>query len=110
MYLAVPWLPKAFLPFSRIGLLAILLFGWESVKPRTHFFATVMVAFGAHFSAVWIIIANSWQQTPAGHHVVAAQNGLRAEIVDFWQMVLNPSAIDRLTHSIAGACRQEPFS
>ncbi|HNR68731.1 MAG TPA: cytochrome ubiquinol oxidase subunit I [bacterium] len=95
--------------FLESGFLAILLFGWDRVKPRTHFFATVMVAFGAHFSAVWIIIANSWQQTPAGHHVVAAQNGLRAEIVDFWQMVLNPSAIDRLTHSIAGAWQAGAF-
>ena len=29
-----------------------------------------MVALGALFSSVWIIIANSWQQTPAGFHIV----------------------------------------
>ena len=29
-----------------------------------HFFATCMVALGSIFSAVWIVVANSWQQTP----------------------------------------------
>jgi len=40
---------------------------------------------GAHFSAIWIIVANSWQQTPAGHHIVGSGYGT-AEIVDFWQV------------------------
>jgi cytochrome d ubiquinol oxidase subunit I len=50
--------------FLESGFLAILLFGWDKVGPKMHFFATCMVALGAHFSAVWIIVANSWQQTP----------------------------------------------
>jgi cytochrome d ubiquinol oxidase subunit I len=29
-----------------------------------------MVALGAHFSAIWILVANSWMQTPAGYHLV----------------------------------------
>ncbi|HPI32221.1 MAG TPA: cytochrome ubiquinol oxidase subunit I, partial [candidate division Zixibacteria bacterium] len=57
--------------FLESGFLAILLFGWDRVKPRTHFIATLLVALGAHFSAVWIVVANSWQQTPAGHHLVS---------------------------------------
>ncbi|HNW60300.1 MAG TPA: cytochrome ubiquinol oxidase subunit I [bacterium] len=95
--------------FLESGFLAILLFGWERVKPRTHFFATCMVALGAHFSAVWIIVANSWQQTPAGHHVVGFGNTLRAEIVDFWQLVFNPSTLHRLSHSLAGAWQAGAF-
>lgn len=53
--------------FLESGFLAILLFGWDLVPPWMHFFATVMVAVGGIFSSVWIVIANSWQQTPAGH-------------------------------------------
>lgn len=90
--------------FLESGFLAILLFGWNKVKPRTHFISTILVTFGAHLSAVWILVANSWQQTPAGHHIVTRQVGdtliARAEIVDFWQVVFNPSTIDRLTHTI----------
>src|SRR5215813_6741474 len=56
--------------FLESGFLAILVFGWDRVSPRLHFVATVMVAFGSIFSAVWIVIANSWQQTPAGFRMV----------------------------------------
>jgi len=95
--------------FLESGFLAILLFGWNRVKPRTHFLATCMVALGAHFSAVWIIVANSWQQTPAGHHIVGFGDTLRAEIVDFWQVVFNPSSLHRLSHTLAGAWQAGAF-
>jgi cytochrome d ubiquinol oxidase subunit I len=95
--------------FLESGFLAILLFGWNRVSPKFHFFSTIMVAFGAHFSAVWIVVANSWQQTPAGHHIVGEGLRARAEIVDFWQLVFNPSTIDRLTHTYAGAWQAGAF-
>ncbi|MGZ3634271.1 MAG: cytochrome ubiquinol oxidase subunit I, partial [Parachlamydiaceae bacterium] len=89
--------------FLESGFLAILLFGWHRVGPKTHFFATTMVCLGAHFSAIWIIVANSWMQTPAGYHIVGEGLQARAEIVDFWAMVFNPSSMDRLIHSVIGA-------
>lgn len=89
--------------FLESGFLAILLFGWSKVSPLFHFFATCMVALGAHFSAVWIIVANSWMQTPAGYRIVGEGMQARAEIIDFWAMVFNPSSVDRLLHSIIGA-------
>ena len=102
--------------FLESGFLAILLFGWDKVGPRLHFFATCMVALGAHFSAVWIIVANSWQQTPAGSHLeingVAAAAGqafdpaagsARMVIDDFWAVVFSPSSMDRLSHTLVGA-------
>jgi len=95
--------------FLESGFLAILLFGWDKVKPRTHFVATILVAAGAHFSAVWIVVANSWQQTPTGHHLVVADNGLRTEIVDFWAVVFNPSFLDRISHVYMGAWQAGAF-
>ena len=89
--------------FLESGFLAILLFGWDRVGRKLHFFATLMVCLGAHFSAIWIIVANSWMQTPAGFHIVGEGMRARAEIVDFWAMALNPSSIDRLVHSVIGA-------
>ena len=89
--------------FLESGFLAVLLFGWDKVSPKTHFFSTIMVALGAHFSAIWIIVANSWQQTPAGHHLVTEGTRVRAEVVDFWQVVFNPSTLDRLSHTVMGA-------
>jgi len=51
------------------GFLGIMLFGWNRVPAVIHFFATCMVAFGASLSAFWILVANSWMQTPAGIHL-----------------------------------------
>ncbi len=100
--------------FLESGFLAVLVFGWNRVGPRVHFLSTCLVSLGSMFSAVWIVVANSWQQTPAGHHVVPVfRRGqpwvidgapvLRAEIVDFWAMVFNPSSAVRLAHVLTGS-------
>ena len=93
--------------FLESGFLSLLLFGWDRVGPKMHFFATCMVAIGGIFSSVWITVANSWQQTPAGHvireQVINGHVFLRAEIVDFWAMVFNPSTVNRLIHVWLGA-------
>lgn len=85
------------------GFLGVLLFGWDRVSPRVHFISTLGVWLGSMFSAVWIVVANSWQQTPAGYHIVGEGMAARAEITDFWAMVFNPSSVDRLTHVWIGA-------
>ncbi len=95
--------------FLESGFLAVLLFGWHRVSPRVHFFSTVMVSVGSIFSAIWIIVANSWQQTPAGHRLVQHAAGLRAETADFWAVVFNPSTLDRLSHTLMGACQAGAF-
>ena len=95
--------------FLESGFLAILLFGWNRVSPTVHFLSTIMVCLGAHFSAVWIVVANSWQQTPAGHHIVGEGLSARAEIVDFWAMVFNPSSVDRIWHVYMGAWQAGAF-
>ncbi len=85
------------------GFLGVLLFGWNRVSSKVHFVATVGVFLGSMFSAVWIVIANSWQQTPTGYHIVGEGMQARAEITDFWAMVFNPSSVDRLWHTWQGA-------
>jgi cytochrome d ubiquinol oxidase subunit I len=107
--------------FLESGFLALLLFGWDKVGPKIHFFATCMVALGSHFSAIWILIANSWMQTPAGFHlervsgtthtilptgyIVQAEDmgHVRAVVDSFWDMVFNPSTLNRITHVVFGA-------
>jgi cytochrome d ubiquinol oxidase subunit I len=93
--------------FLESGFLAVLVFGWDKVSPKFHFFATLMVSLGSMFSAIWIVVANSWQQTPAGHRIVERMlNGqpyTRAETADFWAVVFNPSMVNRITHVWIGA-------
>jgi len=88
--------------FLESGFLGVLLFGWNRVGPKMHFFSTIMVALGAHFSALWIVIANSWMQTPAGHKIVGEGAARHAEIANFWQVLNNPSTLDRLSHVLIG--------
>jgi cytochrome d ubiquinol oxidase subunit I len=95
--------------FLESGFLAILLFGWDRVSPKMHFFSTVMVALGSIFSAIWIIVANSWQQTPAGYHIVITPSGPRAEVTSFFDVVFNPSTLDRLSHVLAAAFQTGAF-
>ncbi|MBN4067159.1 cytochrome ubiquinol oxidase subunit I [Simkania negevensis] len=89
--------------FLESGALGILLFGWQRVRKSVHFIATIAIAVGTHFSGFWIIAANSWMQTPTGHRIVSADAGPRAEVTDFWTMLLNYSTIPRFLH-VTFAC------
>ena len=85
--------------FLESGFLGVVVFGWDKVSRPVHFFATCMVTMGGFFSSVWIVIANSWMQTPRGYHIVGEGLRARAEITDFWAMVFNPSSLDRMVHT-----------
>ncbi len=80
--------------FLEGGFLGLMLFGGNRLGPRLWLFSIFMVVFGAHFSALWILMANSWMQTPQGYEVVDN----RAVMTDFWQVVFTPTFIPRLLH------------
>ncbi len=86
------------------GFLGILLFGWHRVSSKVHFFSTIMVALGAHFSAIWIVSANSWMHTPAGFRLAMEPDGvIVAQVTDWWEMFLNPSNLSHITHVLLSA-------
>jgi cytochrome bd ubiquinol oxidase subunit I len=85
--------------FLESGFLGLYLFGRNRVSKGVHWFSCLMVAVGATISAFWILVANSWQQTPAGFVV---QNG-RAELTNFWQAVFNASTLPRVLHTVDAA-------
>ena len=85
--------------FLESSFLAILIYGENRVSRKVYWLSSLLVAVGATLSAFWIVVANSWQQTPAGYHLV---NG-RAELTSFWEAVFNPSTLPRYLHVIAGA-------
>ena len=85
--------------FLESTFLGVYLFARGRVSKRLHWFSSLMVAVGATLSAFWIIVANSWQQTPAGYVV---KDG-RAVLTDFWAAVFNPSTLPRYLHVIVAA-------
>lgn len=95
--------------FLESGFLAIVLFGWDRVSRRVHFLATCLVCFASHFSAVWVLVANSWMQTPDGFQIAGNGAGARAVTVDFTRVVLNHSTLQRLSHTLSGAWQAGAF-
>ena len=91
--------------FLESTFLGLYIFGREKVSKGTHWFSIFMVAVGSTISGFWILVANSWQQTPAGYVI---RNG-RAELTDFWASVFNPSTMPRFYHTIDAALISAAF-
>jgi cytochrome d ubiquinol oxidase subunit I len=89
--------------FLEGGFLGLMLFGGRRLGPRMWLLSTFLVAFGAHFSALWIIMANSWMQTPAGYALVVTEQGTRAIMTSFIQVMFTPSFLTRLGHTLVAS-------
>lgn len=85
--------------FLEAAFIGVMLFGWGRVKPRIILLATVMVALGTHNSAFWIIVANSWMQTPAGVEFINGQY----QVQSWSEVIFNPSMAWRIPHMLV-AC------
>ena len=85
--------------FLEATFLGVMLFGSKRVSPRVHTIATFLVAFGTTLSAFWIIVLNSWMQTPQGFEMIGGQ----AHAVDWFAIVFNPSMPYRLAHMMTAA-------
>lgn len=89
--------------FLEGGFLGLMLFGGHRLGPRMWLLATFMVAFGAHFSAIWIVMANSWMQTPAGYALQQTPAGVMAVMTSFREVLLTPSFGARILHVLTSA-------
>jgi len=76
--------------------LGVLVFARKKVSKKAYWWSAFFVFFGSHLSGLWIIIANSWMQTPAGYKIVEG----KAVLTNFFEAALNPSIIDRYIHVI----------
>ncbi len=85
--------------FLESTFLGVLLLGWNRVSRGVLWFSGLMVAIGSTLSGFWILLANSWQQTPAGYRIV----GDRAEMTDWYLAFFNPSMWPRFFHTIDAA-------
>jgi len=84
--------------FLEASFLGVLLFGRKLVPPWAHFVAALMVAAGTLFSSFWILVVNSWMQTPAGYRI---EDG-RFLPTDWLAIMFNPSFPTRLLHTVTG--------
>ncbi|KFO67150.1 hypothetical protein ER57_12735 [Smithella sp. SCADC] len=77
--------------------LGVLLFGRNKVSPKLYWLSALLVFIGGHISAFWIVVANSWMQTPAGYSINEAG---KIVLTSFTAAVFNPSTIIRFCHTV----------
>src|SRR5947207_3553003 len=85
--------------FLEATFLGVLLFAWNRVPPWLLMLSAAIVAVGTSLSAFWILSANSWMQTPAGHEI---RDGI-AYPVDWIAVIFNPSFPYRFAHMFTAA-------
>ncbi|HAN18482.1 MAG: cytochrome C oxidase subunit II [Bacteroidetes bacterium GWC2_33_15] len=84
--------------FLESTFIAVMFFGWNKVSKKFHLLSTWLVAFGSNLSALWILVANGWMQSPVGMHF--NPDTARNEMLNFWEVFLSPIAINKFLHTI----------
>jgi cytochrome bd ubiquinol oxidase subunit I len=81
--------------------IGVWVFGWDRVSKKVHAAAIWIVAIATNLSALWILLANGWMQKPVGYHLVTNATGqVRAEMVDFAALLLNPYGLIKFFHTL----------
>ena len=84
--------------FLESTFIAVMFFGWNKVSKKFHLASTWLVAFGANLSALWILVANAWMQSPVGMQF--NPDLARNEMFNFWDVFLSPVAVNKFIHTI----------
>ena len=93
--LAIEALVAFFLESTFIG---VWVFGWDKLSKKIHLLSVWLVAIGSTLSAFWILVANSFMQSPMGFVV---DNG-RMIMNDFSALVGNPNVWVQFPHTVLG--------
>lgn len=91
--LAIEALLAFFLESTFLGL---WIFGWDKVGKKIHLTAIWLVAIGSTLSAFWILVANSFMQSPVGY---IEENG-RLVMDKFSALLTNPYVWGQFPHTI----------
>ncbi len=87
--------------FMESTFIAVMFFGWKRVSDRFHLISTWLVAIGSNLSALWILIANGWMQSPVGMQF--NPETARNEMVNFWEVALSPAAVNKFLHTLSSS-------
>jgi cytochrome d ubiquinol oxidase subunit I len=74
--IGLPFSAEGFAFFIEAIFLGLYLYGWDRLSPRAHWLTSLPIAISGILSAIFVISANAWMNSPAGFRIV---NG---EIVD----------------------------
>jgi cytochrome d ubiquinol oxidase subunit I len=94
--LAIEGLMAFFLESTFVGL---FFFGWERLSRLQHLTVTWLVAIGSNLSALWILIANAWMQSPVGAKF--NPDSMRMELQSVSAVIFNPVAQSKFVHTVS---------
>jgi cytochrome d ubiquinol oxidase subunit I len=97
--IGMPFSLEGFAFFTEAIFLGIYLYGWNRVSPVLHWLAGIVVAVSGVLSAIFVVLANSWMNAPAGFDVV---NGQMVNINPIAAM-LNPASLHETVHMVLAA-------
>ena len=81
--------------------IGVWIFGWDKISKKMHALSIWIVALATNLSALWILLANGWMQQPVGYHLVKNAAGqVRAEMIDFGALLLNPYGLIKFAHTV----------
>ncbi len=84
--------------FMESTFIAVMFFGWNKISKKFHLLSTWLVAAGANLSALWILVANAWMQSPVGMQF--NPETARNEMANFWSVLFSPVAVNKFLHTI----------
>ncbi|MBU0488894.1 MAG: cytochrome ubiquinol oxidase subunit I [Bacteroidetes bacterium] len=87
--------------FLESTFIAVMFFGWNKVSKKFHLMSSWLVAFGASLSALWILVANAWMQSPIGMQFNPDTG--RSEMLDFWSVLFSPVAVNKFLHTVSSS-------
>jgi len=104
--IGMPFSLEGFAFFTEAIFLGIYLYGWDRISPRAHWWAGVMVALSGALSAVFVVIANAWMNTPRGFRL---ENGVAVD-VDPLAAMATPAAVPQVLHMMLAAYAATGFA
>jgi cytochrome d ubiquinol oxidase subunit I len=85
--------------FLESVMIGVWVFGWKKLSAKAHAIVMCLISIATCGSAFWILTANAWMQNPVGYEI---RNG-RAELTDLTAILLNPTAILSIFHTVSAS-------
>lgn len=104
--IGMPFSLEGFAFFAEAIFLGVYLYGWQRISPRAHIAAGALVAVSGAASALFVVIANAWMNSPVGFRL---QNGAPVD-VDPIAAMLTPAAFPEVLHMLLAAYAATGFA
>lgn len=104
--IGMPFSLEGFAFFAEAIFLGVYLYGWSRISARAHILAGVLVALSGAASALFVVLANAWMNSPAGFLL---QNGAPVG-VDPIAAMMTPAAVPEVLHMLLAAYAATGFA